>query len=82
MQVQMLMAPPAAPGAPAPKLPGPLAVLGGVVRATGVRGLWLGEPESLQLSSDARVVLPVDFVQRLRQTDPSRRTLDKYARLR
>ncbi|KAG6906758.1 hypothetical protein DXG01_012261 [Tephrocybe rancida] len=36
MQVQMLVASPTA------ALPGPFAVLGSVVRSTGVRGLWLG----------------------------------------
>ncbi|KAH9941230.1 mitochondrial carrier [Epithele typhae] len=42
MQVQMLIAPTSS----AP-LPGPLAVLAGVVRDTGLRGLWLGHTGTL-----------------------------------
>jgi len=51
MQVQMLMTPAALglapPGAPAPKLPGPIAVLTSVIRDTGTRGLWLGQTGTL-----------------------------------
>lgn len=41
MQVQMLVVPVTAPGAPR-TLPGPISVLMSVIRTTGIRGLWLG----------------------------------------
>jgi ornithine carrier protein len=51
MQVQMLVGPPtsgaAAAAAHAASLPGPIGVLRGVLRETGLRGLWLGQTATL-----------------------------------
>ena len=49
MQVQMLVGAPATGVSPstAAALPGPLAILGDVVKTSGVRGLWLGQVATL-----------------------------------
>ncbi|KAG6876385.1 hypothetical protein C0992_013137 [Termitomyces sp. T32_za158] len=82
MQVQMLVARPAGAGAAA--LPGPLAVLAGVVRDSGVRGLWLGHTGTLirETGGTAAWFTTKEFVARLllarRPAEQRRRPLEPW----